>query len=94
MSKLDLKQLTIKQYKYITIVHNKTETFNDRPVYRIFNTKAKVQIAVISYYKPWKQYVFSSHEQCVFNNTCLRDILEFMENDINVTKRQNNNAAR
>ena len=34
---------------------------------------------MLSFYKPWKQYVFSSHDECVFNDSCLRDVLDFMK---------------
>ena len=72
----------MKKYKYITIKQVKEELFEQKPVYRIFNTKTKEQIGLISFYKPWKEYVFSSIESCVFNNGCLRDVLDFMENEI------------
>lgn len=70
------------KYKYITIRQNKNEEFEKHPVYRIYNNKSGLQIGILSYYKPWKEYVFSSNEQCVFNNTCLRDVLNFIENII------------
>lgn len=72
----------MKKYKYIHIKQVDGEMFADNPVYRIFNNRSKGQIGILSYYKPWKEYVFSSIENCVFNNTCLRDVLDFMENEI------------
>jgi hypothetical protein len=72
----------MKKYKYITIEQRNSEMFEKHPVYRIFNNKSGRQLAILSYYKPWKQYVFSSMEECVFNNTCLRDVLDFLENEI------------
>jgi hypothetical protein len=79
-----------KKYKYIEIRQNQDgidesgsigEQFEGKPVYRIYNIMGSVQIGIISWYKPWKQYVFSSREGCVFNNSCLRDVLDFMENN-------------
>lgn len=70
----------MKKYKYINIKQVNGELFNDKPVYRVFNNRSKGQIGIISFYKPWKEFVFSSKENCVFNNSCLRDVLDFMEN--------------
>jgi hypothetical protein len=69
-------------YKYINMKQINGEIFNGRPVYRVYNNKSSDQLGVISYYKPWKEYVFSSREECVFNNTCLRDVIKFIENEI------------
>ena len=68
----------MKKYKYITIKNVEQEKFEGRLVYRIYNNKNGSQLAILSYYKPWKQYVFSSREECVLNDSCLKDVLEFM----------------
>jgi hypothetical protein len=67
-----------KKYKFITIKQACNELFEGKPVYRIFNNKSDDQLGIISYYKPWKQYVFSSMEECVFNITCLENVIDFM----------------
>jgi hypothetical protein len=69
-----------KRYKYITIKQTNGEIFENYPVYRIYNNKSNSQLGILSFYKPWKEYVFSSKEECVFNNSCLRDVLDFLEN--------------
>jgi len=71
-----------KTYKYITIKQIDDETWEGKPVYRIVNNKSKSLLGMLSYYVPWKQYVFSSREGCVFNTGCLHDVLDFMENEI------------
>jgi hypothetical protein len=63
------------KYKWITIEQREDELFDGKPVYRVFNNKSGDQLAVIT----WKCYVFSSREECVFNNSCLRDVLGFMD---------------
>ena len=68
-----------QKYKYFTIQQDSHELFEGKPVYRIYNNRSVGQIGIISYYKPWRQYVFSSSESCVFNTSCLRDIISFME---------------
>ena len=72
-----------KVYKFITIqqpiLDHIPEVFEGKPVYRIYNNKSNGLLGILSYYKPWKQYVFSSQPECVFNNSCLRDVLDFLE---------------
>lgn len=70
------------KYRFIFIQQSNGEQFEGHPVYRIYNNKSKTQIGIISWYKPWKEYVFSSMSECVFNNACLRDVLDFIENQI------------
>ena len=77
----------MKKYKFITIAQDNGESFVGMPVYRIRNNRSGDQLGIISYYKQWKQYVFSSREECVFNNSCLRDVLDFIENEIPKSER-------
>lgn len=72
----------MKKYKFITIEQWDGELFEKRAVYRIYNNKSGDQLGLLSYYKSWKCYVFSSKEDCVFNDKCLRDVLDFMDNEI------------
>lgn len=66
-----------KKYRFITI------TRLDDKCFGIYNNRNGERIAVIEYYSAWKQYVFSTEgEQYVFNKDCLRDILDFIENEI------------
>jgi hypothetical protein len=67
-----------RKYRYITIRQEDGEVFDGYPVYRIFNNRAGAQLGIISWYKPWKQWVLSSQPECVFNDSCLRDVLDFM----------------
>jgi len=69
----------MKKYKFINIRQVNNEIFERHPVYRIFNNKTETQLGILSYYKPWKQYVFSSQPECVFNDSCLKDVLNFIE---------------
>lgn len=73
--------MTQAKYKFFSIQQNKAEEFEGHPVYRIYS-KTNAQIGIISWYKPWKEYVFSSMPECVFNNSCLRDVLDFVETKI------------
>ena len=72
----------MKKYKFINIKQIDNEMFENHQVYRVFNNKSGDQLAILSYYKPWKQYVFSSKDGCIFNTSCLKDVLDFIENEI------------
>ncbi len=83
----------MKKYKFITIEQEDNEAHEGRPVYYICNNKdlrraseerlpRPLPIGLLAWYKPWKQYAFSSHERAVFNKSCLRDIIDFIENEI------------
>lgn len=69
----------MKKYKFITIMQVGTEAYNGKPVYRIFSNRSGSQLGILSFNQPWKQYVFSSKEYCVFNDSCLRDVLDFID---------------
>ena len=71
-----------KVYRYINIRQDGDEVFEGHPVYRIYNNKSDGQIGLLSFYRPWKCYVFSSIPECVFNHSCLRDVLDFIETEI------------
>jgi hypothetical protein len=75
-----------KSYKFISIEQNnwrgEPEVFEGKPVYRIFNKKDGTQLGMISWYRPWKKYVFSTKNQMAFDATCLENILDFMKNHI------------
>jgi hypothetical protein len=80
----------VKKYKYITI--KPAEQFNEnnkvilatssgKPVYHITNNKSNGFLGWILWYPAWKQFVFTAvSDNVVFNNSCLRDVFDFMEN--------------
>lgn len=44
------------------------------------NNKSKTVLGVVSYYKPWKQYVFNAEDASnIFSQDCLADIIDFMK---------------
>jgi hypothetical protein len=70
------------KYKFIFIDQVDNEVFNKKPVYRIYNNRTKAHLGILSWHPPWKEYVFSSQPECIFNNSCMRDVLDFIENKI------------
>ncbi len=71
----------MKKYKFITIKQY-AKGLPSKPAFRIYNNKGGDVLGEIGYYKPWKQYVVNFEVLAVFNNSCLKDILDFMEHEI------------
>ena len=62
------------RYKFIHF-----KKFGIRGEWACLNNKTKDVMGVVGFYKFWKQYTIDFHEQCVFNNQCLRDIADFLD---------------
>ncbi len=77
------------EYKYIKF------TFVDSNDHKkggdCLNKKSTTVLGYWQYYKPWKQYVIEFLEDCVFNETCLRDIADFL-NQLNKKPKDKDNA--
>jgi hypothetical protein len=72
----------MKKYKHIYINELPGENRDDKPVYGIFNNNSNVMIGLLSFYGKWKQYVFESAPDCIFSASCLKDVIDFIENGI------------
>jgi len=71
----------MKKYKFIEIRQEDGEMFDGHPVYRIVNNKSDTELGMLCYYKTWRQYIFRAEDEtCVFNISCMHDIIDFMEN--------------
>ena len=75
------------KYKYI---HFEQTILND--VWNCINNRHHVPLGVVSYYKPWKQFVFNAEDSAdIFSIDCLEDIIDFMKQlgkDANDSKSQ------
>jgi hypothetical protein len=76
----EVRGIAMKKYKYFTIRQAAEEQFNKRPVYRIFNNKSEDEIGLISWYSPWRKFVFCPHptERTVFSEDCLLNVIDFI----------------
>lgn len=72
----------MKRYKYIHIEKDSKGLYDGKPLYEIKNNKTSTVIGIIFYYKGWKQYVFNAKPSCVFNVGCMKDIIDFIDNEI------------
>lgn len=69
----------MKKYKYITI-EDSGVPIHKKPAYTITNNKGGDWLGDIEWYPAWRQYIFCPASiDAVFNNTCLKDIIDFLE---------------
>jgi len=71
---------TIKETKYLKFIAEERKGRKTKIIH-IYNRSAVEEIATIEWYPVWRQYVFiaSFMFDAVWNNTCLKDILEVLE---------------
>lgn len=63
------------KYKFIHFV--RCEPYGE---WEIWATKSGENLGIVDYYREWKQFVFSTHNNlAVFNAGCLKDIIHFIE---------------
>lgn len=66
------------KYKYIHFVEIEITSKKYRS-YECRNNKSDDVLGWVSYYRPWKQNVFTaSKEWPIFNDICLLDIIDFL----------------
>lgn len=68
----------MKKYKFITI----EKSYADENTYLIYNNKSRTSMGDIVWYPPWKQWVFKTDYDFVWSADCLRDVINFIENEI------------
>lgn len=64
-----------KVYKYIKFTEYKKQGI----AYELRNKKSNEVMGDVYYYSQWRQFVIDFREDCVFNNQCLLDIADFLE---------------
>ena len=69
-----------KKYKFITIKEKRIN--NEFTWQEIINNKSGASLGSISFYHPWRQYVMLPNEGTAWSTDCLKDIIDFMENEI------------
>ena len=62
--------------KYIEAYHDGYRHKN--PVYAIWNKRSKDKMGEISWYVPWRQFVFAPEPYTIYNKGCLDDLKSFM----------------
>jgi hypothetical protein len=65
------------KYKYIEFIQ--AEDFKGKQRWTCQNRELGNALADIFYYKLWKEYVSNFNPNSIFNNSCLRDIADFLD---------------
>ena len=68
----------MKKYKFITI----KRAIHDKHFWRITNNKSGEYLGAIKRWESWKQYVFTADRDSIWSADCLRDVIDFIENEI------------
>lgn len=63
------------KYKYIEFVPH--ASWHD--TWEIRNRKSGDVLGYVGYYPKWRQYVSQLHSSAIFNNSCHRDIADFLD---------------
>jgi hypothetical protein len=66
------------EYKHIHFVEG-AGSQKHRPSYNCRNNRSKTLLGNVFYYQAWKRYVFEGSPGCIFDTSCLADIIEFMK---------------
>jgi len=48
------------------------------PAYLCRNNKTQNDLGIIEYYSAWQKYIFEGAPHCVFDESCLLDIVDFL----------------
>ena len=63
--------------KYIYFIEIETEKKTKE--FLIMNSSKEIQIGVIKWYSPWRQYCFFPENETIFNIDCLKNIEYFIK---------------
>lgn len=64
------------RYKYIQLV--KTADTGKTTRWDCLNNSSRGLLARAFWYGPWRQYCIEFQPECVFNSTCMQDVLHFI----------------
>ena len=65
------------KYKYINFAVVRQDKY-ENPMWHCLNNRSGGILAIMIYYPKWKQYVMSTINNVVFNDSCLADIQHFL----------------
>ncbi|MFW9872927.1 MAG: hypothetical protein ACFFG0_07485 [Candidatus Thorarchaeota archaeon] len=73
----------MKSYIKFKIIENKPKT----KVWGIYNKNNGIKIGEIRWYGSWRQYCFFPEEGTLFDKTCLTDIINFINKQMELRKK-------
>ena len=81
-----IRQLGTDKYqlgKYITVISQESVRDSEYPCYDLRSSKdLKVGLGTIEYYSPWHKFCYFPSPRTVFDDSCLQDIINFL-NELN-----------
>ncbi len=75
MAKTKKKLKTKYEYMFFEVIGEKPKT----KVWGCFNNKTKIQLGVVKWHSHWRQYCFFPVGDCVFNDSCIDDIIHVLK---------------
>ena len=54
------------------------ETKPKTNVYSVINIRERIEVGIIKWFPPWRQYCFFPDEAMVFNRICMNEIADFI----------------
>ncbi|MBD3264447.1 MAG: hypothetical protein GF375_05020 [Candidatus Omnitrophica bacterium] len=69
---------TIARFKHIYIDEVAVSDSGKTSLFAVMNKSGNYPLAEIKWYGPWRQYCFFPLDGTVWNNSCLRDVLGFI----------------
>ena len=63
------------KFIYFTLQHDTGKT----KIYNVYSKEGDFMLGQIRWYGPWRCYALMPEKQTVFEKTCLKDILSFIE---------------
>jgi len=70
------------KYRHICLEEDPAMPVEEKSTWFCRNNKTKEILGMVTWYGPWKRWVFEGEPGCVFDYTCLRDIADFLENQL------------
>ncbi|NIP28222.1 MAG: hypothetical protein GWN55_07445 [Phycisphaerae bacterium] len=66
------------RYRHIHFIEWPFGDTNGKKAYLCRNNRGLEDIGKCTFYPAWRKYVFEGHKGCVFDSSCLADIIHFM----------------
>ncbi len=73
----------VDEYEYVEMYEAGRSTSGKTAVYTVRNRNHGDRLGVVSWYGPWRQYVFKPASPIVLSAGCLRDIASFVDQATN-----------
>ena len=67
------------RYKHIYFDEVPTMIVEEHCTWFCRNNKTDDVLGTLTYYSPWKRWVFEGEQDCLFDESCLADIIHFIK---------------